>query len=173
MLQIRDLVAQEAIRSTLHRYCRAADRCDWPQFADVFHDDAVIDHGEPMMKHAFVEKARERVVRLWESTQHMLGQIHIELDGASADSEAYLIAHHVTRREPGADGRRLVAFGGRYVDRFEERGGEWRIARRVLVKDWHDDRLYQPATGWQFRLQRRDRSDPVYRPDPEDALERG
>src|SRR5882724_8665557 len=162
MVQLGDLVAKEAIRSVLYRYCRAADRCDWPQFASSFHDDAVIDHGEPMPKQAFVEKARERVVRLWELTQHMLGQIHVELDGPGADSEAYLIAHHVTRPEPGSGDRRLIAFGGRYVDRFEKRGGEWRIARRILVRDWHDDRPYRPAQGWNFRLQRRDRMDPVY-----------
>ncbi len=26
--------------------------------------------------------------------------------------------------------------GGRYIDRFERRDGEWRIARRVLLLDW-------------------------------------
>ena len=25
---------------------------------------------------------------------------------------------------------------GRYVDRFEKRGGEWRIAQRTVVYDW-------------------------------------
>lgn len=173
MFEMRDLTAKEAIRSVLYRYCRAADRCDWLQFAASFHDDAIIDHGEPMAKLAFVEKASARVTRMWELTQHMLGQIHVELDGTGADSEAYLIAHHVTRPEPGGRDRRLIAFGGRYVDRFVERHGEWRIARRILVKDWHDDRPYQPAQGWSFRLQRRDRLDPVYRPAVEDALERG
>ena len=29
---------------------------------------------------------------------------------------------------------------GRYVDRFERRDGEWRIARRTVVYDWIDER---------------------------------
>ena len=30
----------------------------------------------------------------------------------------------------------LETFGGRYVDRFERRDGEWRIAHRNLVHEW-------------------------------------
>ena len=29
---------------------------------------------------------------------------------------------------------------GRYVDRFEKRGGEWRIARRTGLQDWREFR---------------------------------
>jgi len=65
-----------------YRYCPAATAATGPRFAGSFHDDAVIDHGEPMPKQAFVrEGPRAAFVRLWELTQHMLGQIHVELDG--------------------------------------------------------------------------------------------
>jgi hypothetical protein len=58
-------------------------------------------------------------------------------------------------------------FGGRYVDRLEKRGGEWRIAKRTVVMDWN---INQPTSsiwneGMFASLQllgSRDRSDPVY-----------
>ena len=30
----------------------------------------------------------------------------------------------------------LETFGGRYVDRFERRDGEWKIAHRTVVHEW-------------------------------------
>ena len=30
----------------------------------------------------------------------------------------------------------LETFGGRYVDRFERRDGEWRIAHRTVFRTW-------------------------------------
>ena len=29
-----------------------------------------------------------------------------------------------------------LSFAGRYIDRFEKRDGEWRIAKRMVVYDW-------------------------------------
>jgi hypothetical protein len=164
--EIEALVAKEAIRSVLYRICRAADRCDAEMSASAFYDDAIIDHSRPVTGDVFKQEGIQRLSRLWDFTHHMIGQIDIELDGDGADSEAYLLAHHITRDE-GA-GRRIVMFGGRYVDRFEFRGTEWRVARRVLVKDWYEERSYQPepTSGFHpnFQLQRRDRLDPFYRP---------
>ncbi len=41
---------------------------------------------------------------------------------------------------PAAPNRRrgvvLETFGGRYVDRFERRDGEWKIAHRTVVHEW-------------------------------------
>ena len=57
-------------------------------------------------------------------------------------------------------------FAGRYVDRFERRDGEWRIARRTVVHDWSrqlptaPESLGLPLAG--FAQGRRDRTDPVY-----------
>ena len=51
--------------------------------------------------------------------------------------------------------------GIRYVDRFERRAGEWRIARRELRWEWvRTDRLEPLDPGWTHG--RIDRSDPVH-----------
>ena len=58
----------------------------------------------------------------------------------------------------------------RYVDRFERRDGEWKIAARVVVLDLT---RVEPATppfgdvpGWNFTWGTRDKSDAVYRNGP-------
>jgi len=42
----------------------------------------------------------------------------------------------VLRRQDGS-GQEFM--GGRYVDRFERRAGDWRIARRVVTAEWIGD----------------------------------
>lgn len=32
-------------------------------------------------------------------------------------------------------------YGGRYIDRLERRGGEWRIAKRQVMMDWNDNKV--------------------------------
>lgn len=169
---LQALVDKEAIRSRLHLYCRSVDRCDEALFVSCFHDDAIVDHGAPTPIAPFAREAMARIDRLWTGTQHVLGQIGIELEGDAALTEAYLTAYHLTKPAPNGR-RRIVIFGGRYIDRFEKRRGEWRIAHRVLVKDWHHDQPYKPAAGWNFQLQRRDRFDAVYRPAAGDHVRRG
>ena len=40
-----------------------------------------------------------------------------------------------------------ISLGGRYIDRFERRNGEWRIALRRVARDWRFD-----ADASQFKL---------------------
>jgi len=34
---------------------------------------------------------------------------------------------------------RDTLIGGRYLDRLEKRGGDWRIAQRTMLYDWYHD----------------------------------
>ena len=34
----------------------------------------------------------------------------------------------------------VTIVGGRYLDRFEQRGDEWRILTRVVTMDWNEHR---------------------------------
>jgi hypothetical protein len=43
-------------------------------------------------------------------------------------------------------GERDTCIGGRYLDRFERRDGEWRIAERVMLYDWFQD--WGAAADW-------------------------
>jgi hypothetical protein len=53
--------------------------------------------------------------------------------------------------------------GGRYVDRFERRAGQWKIAERTVVVDWQRvDRVHEPDAS-QLTLGLRSRQDLAYR----------
>jgi hypothetical protein len=43
-------------------------------------------------------------------------------------------------------GERDTCIGGRYLDRFEKRGPEWRIIDRVMLYDWEQD--WGAAADW-------------------------
>ena len=95
---------------------------------------------------------------------HVVANQLVELDGDAAPSETYGVAYHWG--EPPDDRRRNFTTGFRYVDRFERRGGEWRIATRVAVREW--THTVTAEEQWVIppdrdgRRGRRDRTDPVY-----------
>ena len=64
----------------------------------------------------------------------MLSNILIDLRVQVAGVESYFHALQVDRDPQG--GLRKNTLVGRYVDRFEKRGGQWRIAQRTVVYDW-------------------------------------
>ena len=70
--------------------------------------------------------------------------------------------HRASSGEPHLN----LTTGFRYVDRFERRDGEWRIAHRVAVTDW--SRLTAPDDWWPLpehhRLGARGATDPIYDP---------
>jgi hypothetical protein len=55
-------------------------------------------------------------------------------DDTSADCESYFQAYHLIEDESSGSYDLVVA--GRYVDRFEKRNDEWRIAQRSIIVDW-------------------------------------
>lgn len=122
------------IEQVLRRYCRGVDRGDAGLIRSVYHDDATDDHGS--FKGRGIDFA-DRVVAAMNqrvaATMHNLHQTNIRFDADVAWVETYFTAHH---RVVEGDATRLETFGGRYVDRFERRSDEWKIARRVVVYDW-------------------------------------
>ena len=54
------------------------------------------------------------------------------MQGDVAHVETYAIV--VEEKRAGDDVRQLIA-NSRYIDRFEKRDGDWRIAHRIVVTD--------------------------------------
>ena len=89
----------------------------------------------------------------------------IRIDGDVAQVDTYCVAHHVSH--PDDQGAQTdMVLGLRYVDRFERRQGEWKIALRTLVADWkqfvpvpHD----QPRPPASQEVGRRDPDDFIFR----------
>lgn len=170
----------EVIHAALLRYARGVDRADLELVLSAFHDDATAHHGAGFQGNAHAawtkrlgpdadpmdrvgigadDPGDDRLV----SCQHHITNHTVEIDpgGERALSEAYFIAYYVTDR----GGRQYVAtVGGRYVDRFERRDGEWRIAERISVHDWDRveeiEHLFPGSQRWVQG--RRDRTDASY-----------
>ena len=151
---------RQAIYDQLVRYCRAVDRCDEAELRSVYHPDAYDDHGEYQGDvDGFVAFVQQEVQARFRTTMHKLGNVLIEIDGDVAQSESYAVTHHI-RAEDGRDVDDLI-IGIRYVDRFERRHGEWRIARRELRFEWQRLEALDPLdASWTLGCQGPE--DPVY-----------
>jgi hypothetical protein len=129
-----DPSAAEEIRQAVLRYCRGVDRLDAELKLSAYHEDATDDHG------VFVGAARdlcERVVqshRRYDATLHCVLNHAIDLvDAVTATGEVY----NITYLRQTVDGQaQLHTWWGRYLDRYELRGGRWAIARRVCVHEF-------------------------------------
>ncbi len=156
------LVDDQAIREVVYRYCRAIDRRQFDTVRSCYHPDATDDHGAYKGGvDGFIAHCQAGLTR-YERTMHFTGNLYVEIDGLKAKSEAYTIAfHRLKAREDRPARDHVVAL--RYVDDFEKRAGEWRIARRVCLFEW--TRTDPVPKGWDFTpgfvMGRPDGSDPV------------
>jgi hypothetical protein len=141
---LQELVDRSEILDCLHRYTRGMDRLDRELARSAYHDDAVDDHvGFVGPVEAFLDWA----FALHESQarhQHFITNHSVHLDGDTAHAETYFFFVGV-ERDPAAA---LTVFGGRYVDRFDRRGGRWAISARRCLIEWatSPDSLLPPDT---------------------------
>jgi hypothetical protein len=132
---MEDTLERRAILDCVHRYARGLDRHDEEILRSVFHEDALDHHGDFLgTREEFVPWANALHEEGWTAHTHMLSNHRAEIDGDVAHAETYVL--FVLARK---DGKTIDLGGGRYVDRLERRGGEWRIAARELVIDWRGE----------------------------------
>jgi SnoaL-like domain len=162
-------MTEDEIRSTiencLRSYCRGIDRLHPPSIAAAFHPGAIlIDYGpQPMAIETFVKHAPASLQRNFVSTQHRISNTTVKFNGDHAVVETYVHAAHVEASSEAARGRRLHTFVGRYIDRFEERNGVWKIARRTLRNDWSTVELMGVSMSGTYVLSGRgDSPDPMW-----------
>jgi len=130
---VADLAARRDIHRALDAYMRGQDRLLPEVQREAFHPDAWVDCGlfaGPAGD--FIEFAQGFLANC-DASQHLIGQVSIEIDGKRAKGEVYFIAHH--RVTEGGEKKDLFV-AGRYHDEYEDRGAGWKIARRKEVVDW-------------------------------------
>ncbi len=143
-----DMLDRQAIWQVLQRYGRGLDRLDVELARSCYFDDATEDHGHFVgPPDAFIEWANA-VSRRFLSTQHAVMNHYCELAGDDAYAETYFQFTGVASQPP-----HLLSVG-RYIDHFQRRDGEWRIANRVAIVegsfDLPDSQLaaqFPPAYG--------------------------
>jgi SnoaL-like domain len=157
----------ESIRACAHRYCRGVDRVDLELMKSAYWPGAIDDHG------VYVGDAMafcERVVvshRRYESTMHCIlnHAIELEPDEMTAHGEIYNISYLLRRNDE--DRRIMDTWWGRYLDRYERRGDEWRIAHRICVHEWDRSEpivMTMPAATDLYRQGSVDRATPMPTP---------
>lgn len=139
-----ELADREAIRDCLYRYARGVDRCDEEMLRSAYWEDAIDDHLEfSGTREEFLAYALPGL-RQMDQRQHILANILIRLEGPRAEVESYFYGY---QRMRGPDGQPRDYIGaGRYLDNFERRDDEWRIARRFVMTDWF--REYADSADW-------------------------
>ena len=165
---LAEIRAEREIHRAILRYIRGADRKDFDLMASVYHDDAREDHG-PFQGGVkdFVEWVRRRHETI-EQAMHMVGNCLIEVEGDRAFAETYciIVQHERTGLNSFGSGSptyKRTTMGVRYVDRFEERGGQWKIAHRILVCEWIDEAPGSLDFGPSWTAAKRSRDDAIYR----------
>ena len=130
--RLLELLDKQDIDECLLRYTRGMDRFDKELVLSAYHPDAIDHHG------AFCGSPTEfwEYYRDWHQTynlahHHSISNTSIELDGDTAHTETYWLFESVNVDESTS------LHGGRYVDRFEKRKGQWKIAARACIIEWH------------------------------------
>lgn len=167
---LQRLFDRAAIQDVLRRYARGVDRGDWALLRSTYHLDAYDDHveykGDINGLVAWLEKRFADV----DNSQHFLGNCLVEFAGPDvALVETYFASRRLC---PQVDGEREAAepsdaicrqAWGRYVDRFERRNHQWRVAHRTVVVDARFTSLVKGGNrNGDANWGRRDRGDPLY-----------
>src|SRR5688572_6501673 len=142
----REWADREAIRDCLYRYCRGIDRLDVELMLSAYWPDATDEHGNFLANSAqeFVDHAVP-ILQSIDLTTHSLSNILIDVQGETAFVESYVQAFHRMRRPDGSRYDHISA--SRFIDRMERRNDEWRIKRRVVVRDWF--REFPDSADWE------------------------
>lgn len=142
-----ELADREAIRECLCRYARGVDRLDADMIRSAYWPDAVDTHlsfkgnAEEFIAWSFP------IMKQMDQTMHIIGNVLMTIRGDRADVESYFYGYHRVT----IDGVKQDVIGaGRYLDRFEKRGDEWRVAERLVMTDWF--RHHPDSADWSAGL---------------------
>lgn len=182
---IADLLDRQAIETKIKLYCRAIDRLDIDLLRSVYWPEATDDHGSFCgQAHEFSEfimaNLKQRVIDGMHAIMHSV----IDLAGDQATAESYYWAYqlcpggkeatteffgerYAAKHADRIDDRHDFFCGGRYIDLFEKRDGEWKILKRKITNEWNTvrptERITDQGAIAKYNLPgRRDREDWVY-----------
>ncbi|MFM6853136.1 MAG: nuclear transport factor 2 family protein, partial [Sphingopyxis sp.] len=127
-MDMHALAARHAIMNCLANHSRGVDRADANLLGHAYWPDATVDYGfyagpAPALVDMLAAGQKGSL-----PTLHRSSNTDIRVAGNRATSESYVIAY-----VEDADLQRMVF--GRYLDRHEQRGGEWKLSHRTYVLD--------------------------------------
>ena len=131
-IDIGRLFDERAIERQLYTLARAMDRREWLLLDHVIADDATGDFGE-----GFEVKGRSGFVAMFERflancgpTQHLLGNVAIDIEGDVAESRCYVRDMH---QGSGERAHLFLSTPGEYHDRWRRTSTGWLLTHRTKV----------------------------------------
>jgi hypothetical protein len=162
--RLQVVLDKHALHRLLIRYTRGIDRWDKEFVLSVFHPDAHLHHNN------FKGRAADFFEFLFDGDsfggQHVIMNELFDVRGDVAFGESYLWSQRSGIGNPSDSMGWPIQRIGRYVDRFERRAGEWRIADRRTIIEWLPEELDEGRLG-SYKLANfapgfSDRRDPSY-----------
>ena len=130
MVDLGHLVAERAIHLQLCAIARSMDERDWGGLDGVIAEDATGDFGdgcEVSGRAGFVE-IFQRYLGACGSTQHLLGNLEVSIQGNVAESRCYVRDMH----QGMGDAEHLFCSSpGIYLDRWRRTPDGWRLTHRT------------------------------------------
>lgn len=134
-MNLETLLAEREIGRALYAFARAMDQRDWRAIASIMTEDATADMGTGPLDGC------QQVIALMRSflddcgpTQHLLGNLVIDVAGDQATSQCYVSDMH-----KGTGGMEHLTFStlGEYHDRWRNIDGRWRMTHRTKINRAH------------------------------------
>ena len=136
---LRKLIDQAAISDVICNYAAGIDMRDWALFRSCFADEIEADFrtlGDMGLFHGPAEEWVDTVrgfIDGLDATQHLMGNIQVEVDGERAIARSYVQAQHVLATNMG-DSQYIIA--GHYRHELIRTGKGWRSQRYSLTVQW-------------------------------------
>ncbi len=136
---LQRLLDERAIIDTTIAYCWAIDTRRWDVLRDrVFLADATASLGSPLEGVERIVARIDFALSPLDTSQHMISNHDVTIDGDTATSRCYFHAQHVRR---GAEGGPNYIVAGIYADDFLRTSAGWRIKHRTLTVLWTDGNM--------------------------------
>lgn len=127
-MDLDTLIAEREISRAIYRFARAMDERDWAALDGVLAEEATADLGMGVVS------GRAAIVAFIRSflddcgpTQHLIGNLVVDVDGERATSRCYVSDMH-----KGMGGKAQLTFStlGEYHDSWVRRDGRWWMSHR-------------------------------------------
>ncbi len=148
-MTLDNLIAEREIYKALVRRARAMDARDWQALDDITTEDLTADLGVgPLSGRAAVVAHIRSFLDDCGPTQHLLGNVLIDIQGDRANSQAYVSDMHV-----GSGDKSDLNFCtlGDYQDKWKKIDGVWRMSHRTKLMSGYIgtlDALGSGPEGW-------------------------
>ncbi len=163
---VQRLLDKQDIAEVLYRRARAGDRSDAELAHGCYHEGATERHGMFDGTAAeFIDVVSFTKPKPGSPIKGMMHLITNILCDFADDTHAFVESYHVAwcQMTDGTD----ATIGGRYLDRFEKRGGKWAIVHRDVIFDWsrvepETEKFWDKHPAKPFLFGKRGGDDPLY-----------